>query len=218
MEQNSLEWHRARLGKVTSSNFHKLAGSRGLGKTGETYVHELAAGYIGVKVPEAYAKSMEWGSELEPDAREYYKLSMSEFLSVDLTIETEGFVQRKDMDAGFSPDGIVTGESGKLHGPLHYGLEIKCPYNPGNHVKHMRVNNAGDLLNVEPKHYWQICFSLWVSGWDYWHFVSYDPRFTGKQRMHIAKIVMPDGLADFIEERTREALDLRNQILNEIKN
>jgi len=210
MEQNSLEWHRARLGKVTSSNFHKLAGSRGLGKMGETYVHELAAGYIGVKVPEAYAKSMEWGNELEPDAREYYSLAM------DRRVETPGLITHKSLEAACSPDGRIVNTI--EDGGAYYGLEIKCPYNPGNHVKHMRVKSAGDLLNIEPKHYWQICFSLWVSGWDCWHFVSYDPRFTGRQRMHIAKIVMPDGLADFIEERTREALELRNKILNEIKN
>ena len=206
IEQRTKKWRQVRQGVITASNFHKLAGARGIGKMGESYVYELAAGMKEVEIPDVFAKAMEWGTDLEPDAFEYYKLILKE-QAPDMKAEKIGFCSHDKLPAGCSPDGIVY-ES--------HGVEIKCPYNPGNHIKHMMITDAASLLDMESKYYWQVMFSMWVTGMKLWHFVSYDPRFTGRDRMHIASIHLPDDIGEFIEERVTDAQKLLNTIMERI--
>lgn len=202
MEQGSKEWHKDRLGKITASNAHKIMGPRGLGKTGETYIYELVSGEMGVYMEDVTSAAMRWGSDLEADAREYYSIAFK------VEVEQKGFIHNgKNFECGFSPDGIVNDQIGQ---------EIKCPYNPGNHVKHLTINSAADLKELSKEYYWQIMFSMWCCGFKKWHFVSYDPRFTGSKRMHVVPIEADEKEFEIIEARVKEALELKHDILSRI--
>jgi len=203
MEQGSREWHVDRRGKITASNAHKIMGARRLGKTGETYIYELVSGEMGVDQEEVSSAAIRWGSELEDDAREYYSLAF------DVEVEQKGFIHHpENFECGFSPDGMVE--------TLGLGLEIKCPYNPGNHVKYLTIKNALDLKELKSEYYWQVMFSMWCSGLKKWHFVSYDPRFTGSKRMHAVLIEADENGFELINSSVNEALKLKQDILNKI--
>ena len=141
MEQRSKEWFAARAGLITASNFHKLAGARGLGKMGESYILELVSDALGAEKPEISSQAMQWGTDQEDDARIYYSLDANN------VVEEEGFIRHDSLDAGCSPDGKCMDKDLDT-----YGLEIKCPFNPGNHVSYMRIKDAGSLLKIESKY------------------------------------------------------------------
>lgn len=123
VEQRSPEWHEARIGVITGSNF-KLARQRI--KTGarkgeytdaaKTYAFKLAI------ERETWAKAetfdfetfaMKRGSELETEAKEEYRKITGH------TISECGIVLSDCGNFGVSPDALIDGCS--------KGLEIKCP-------------------------------------------------------------------------------------------
>lgn len=204
MIQGSNEWYKERLGKITASNAHKIMSPKGLGKTGETYVYSLVAGEMGAMQEKISSAAMWWGIEHEDDARAYYKIAFG----VE-ELEQVGFIHHPtNFECGFSADGMVENI---------LGAEIKCPYNPENHVKHLAVKNGSDLLTINKDYYWQCMFSMWCSDLEKWHFISYDPRFTGTYRMNAAVIERNKEHLDLIGERVDIALKLKHKIIKEIK-
>lgn len=156
VEQGSPEWLLSRLGKVTASNVSKLIGAQGKPSAqADGYINELISQRLTEELPETFKSSaMERGNELEDNARSMYELMTGE------TVEQCGFWLHDDLPVGFSPDGLI-GDSG--------GLEIKCPL-PNTHVAYMR---SGKLpAQYKP----QVMMSLWVSGRQWWDFMSYHPK------------------------------------------
>lgn len=153
MPQNSDEWFAVRLGKVTASNFSTVIGKPGVTRT--KYMLKLMA-EAGTGEREASYKNsaMEWGTETEPLARDYYEQVN------DCEVRQVGFVELNS-DVGVSPDGLV-GEDGLL--------EIKCPYS-STHVGYI----IADKLPATYKA--QVQGQLWVTGRKWCDFVSYDPRY-----------------------------------------
>ncbi|MBN9446550.1 MAG: YqaJ viral recombinase family protein [Bosea sp.] len=102
-DQNSADWHRARMGIPTASEFATvMAKGKGGGesKTRQTYLYKLAGEIITGQPMESYSNAhMERGHAMEQEARELY-----EFMT-DQTCERVGFIRsgRK----GASPDSLV---------------------------------------------------------------------------------------------------------------
>lgn len=172
-QQGSPEWYAARSGKATASCFGKaIAG--GQGKTRTAYMIQLIAERMTGEPQEGYSNAvMQRGSEIEPQAREYYELLN------DCPIRQVGFLER-DEHVGASPDGLVG---------LDGMVEIKCP----NSTTHIETILAG---KVPTKYKPQIQGQLWVSGYDWVDFVSYDPRV--HQKPYFCERVYRDE--DYIKE------------------
>lgn len=153
-EQRSDEWFQLRLGKVTASHF-STAISNGSGR--KTYMMKLLAERMtGIPHENYSAKWMDEGSELEPEAREYYKKVKG------VEVEQIGFVDIGDV--GSSPDGFV-GDEGMI--------EIKCPF-PSTHLGYI-------LKDTFPsEHKAQVQGQLWVCNRKWADFVSYDPRVSNR--------------------------------------
>ncbi len=153
MEQGSEEWFAVRLGKVTASNFSVAIGKPGVTRT--KYMYKLMA-EIGTKERESsYSNAaMEWGTETEPFARDYYEQIN------DCEVDQVGFVEYSE-GIGVSPDGLV-GNDGTL--------EIKCPYS-STHIGYV----IKDKLPATYKA--QVQGQLWATGRKWCDFVSYDPRY-----------------------------------------
>lgn len=153
MEQKSDEWFAIRLGKVTASVFSN-ATAGGAGKTRTTLMRKLIAERLTNLPEESYSNSaMDWGTETEQLAREYYAQIN------DCIVKEVGFVELS-ADVGASPDGLI-GENGLL--------EIKCP-NSSTHIGYL-------LDNKMPTTYMkQVQGQMWVTGRKWTDFVSYDPR------------------------------------------
>lgn len=155
--QGSPEWHAAKLGVASASNFSKIL-AKGQGKTRKAYMLRLAAEILSSEPQETYSNAaMERGIEIEPQAREYY-----EGLN-GVKVEQVGFCKLDD-NIGCSPDGLV-GTDG--------GIEIKCP-NTTTHITYI-------LADKLPSEYVaQVQGSLWVTDRKWWEFQSFDPRLKGR--------------------------------------
>lgn len=154
-EQGSQEWLQSRLGKPTASNFGKLITPTGKpSASADGYINELIAQKITGEIPEFYTNdAMARGTELEPHAKAAY-----EFI-YDVEVVEVGLCLHDTLECGASPDGLVNDDG---------GIEIKCPL-PHNHVAYLR---AGE---VPGKYMPQIQGCLWITGREWWDFMSYHP-------------------------------------------
>lgn len=199
-EQGSYEWLLARCGKITASNFHDVI-TRSKKKVGdefpylkarETYKEILVAEILtGQPAEEINAYAMRHGKEYEPLARATYEMKTgNDVLDVGLVLHP-GFEF-----IGASPDGLI-GEDG--------GIEIKCPKNSTIHL-----NTWANGL--PPEHVGQIQGGLFVTGRQWWDFVSFDPRIISENgRIYIQKIERDDKYIRHLESELvlfwKEVLD-----------
>jgi hypothetical protein len=179
--QRTPEWMEQRKYKFTSSCVHKLltepklkadkdAGE--LSATAKSYILEKIVQEIGGFLPEFTSKEMQWGIDNEDDAKLWYQTITGNKVADVQFCEVNEFY-------GGSPDSAVIdtmlspkGEEGFING----ALEIKCPYNSVNHLKHCLINSAEYFKAKHPEYYWQ-CLSHMVTLKVEWcDFVSYDPR------------------------------------------
>ena len=155
-EQGSPEWLASRLGRPSASMFSNLITTSGKpSSSAKKYIAEMVAERLTGRSKPFYSNDhMERGNFLEPEAREAY-----EFIT-DLEVVETGFILHDSEEFGFSPDGLVANDG---------GLEIKCP-SDGVH--------AGYLIDgkVPTKYYQQVQGCMWVTGRDWWDFMSYHPE------------------------------------------
>ena len=155
-EQGSPEWLASRLGRPSASNFGRLVtGSGKPSSSAESYINEMIAERLtGRSKPFYTNEHMERGNALEPEAREAY-----EFITDFEVVET-GFILHDSEEFGCSPDGLVAKQG---------GLEIKCP-SDSVHVSYLRAGK------VPSKYYQQVQGCLWITGREWWDFMSYHPE------------------------------------------
>ncbi len=203
--QGSEQWHKDRLGKVTASEFEKLlknpqakkdreAGK--FAKTAQTYMRELIAEVLtGEAKDTPTTKAMEWGHTQEPFAVKAYEARTG-------NVCTEvGFVDHPtESRVGGSPDRLV-GDDG--------GLEIKCPYNSGNHIGYL-------LDGVLPdEHEAQVQGSIWINKRKWWDFGSYDPRIADPNLgLFIVHVERDDDYIDHLRDRVGA---FRDQMIAKLK-
>jgi hypothetical protein len=156
--QGELEWYKLRAGKVTASEADALLNPQFRIKGGEgvhTYLcTKVAEGFGGV-LPAFHAHEPERARIIQDEARKWCAPESHERPT------SVGFCEGDDRRCGCSPDALI-GEDG--------GLELKCPQ-PTNHVRYL-------IDGVLPKDYAvQVHFNLYVTGRQWWKFVSYHRKF-----------------------------------------
>jgi putative phage-type endonuclease len=158
MQQGSDDWLQLRLGKITASRIKDVMSNGRNDKpsvTSKSYMVELVADILkGEPSPFYESKSMQWGTETEPQACAMYELKE------DVDVRHVAFIEANDF-LGVSPDGLV-GKDGML--------EIKCP-NTTTQIKRF-IDNVGLPSDYKP----QVQCQLWVSEREWCDFVSFDPR------------------------------------------
>jgi hypothetical protein len=117
VEQGSAEWYRLRLGKPTSSNFHKIVTPAGApSKQAVKYLYRLVAERLLHETMDDEIGFVKWvqnGKENEP-----YAVKQFQFAN-QIELEPGGFVTTNDGRIGASPDRIFKGHK--------ESLEIKSP-------------------------------------------------------------------------------------------
>jgi hypothetical protein len=109
----------------------------------------------GMASPGAYiSQAMQWGMDYEDEARAAYEMETGQ------TVTQVGFMERDEW-VGCSPDGLIG---------LNGYLEIKCP-NSDTHLRYLR-----EPTKLVEDYAWQVIGGLWISGREWAHIVSYDPR------------------------------------------
>lgn len=178
--QKSQEWHEIRKGKLTGSCIWKLMGEsrskyEALSDMAKTYILEKIAEKHGVEVQNTFTTpAMQWGNDYEPLARKWYSKIK------DVKVLDIGFIELPMYEkfAGGSPDGLVEYKN---------IIEIKCPYNPANHIKHILIE-LDDFKKEAKEYYWQMQFYMACLNVEYCDFISFDPRVNADWGLHIKKI------------------------------
>ncbi|MEZ5813459.1 MAG: YqaJ viral recombinase family protein [Alphaproteobacteria bacterium] len=128
IQQGSDEWHAARCGVVTASNFKAIL-TKGSGKTRANYMRRLAEEIMTGRVapPSFESKAMQRGNDLEPYARNAYQEKTGR------RVREVGIAYLDESKrVAASPDGLISDDG---------GLEIKCPL-PHTHEKYWQDGRA----------------------------------------------------------------------------
>jgi hypothetical protein len=170
-----------------------------------TYIEQKAAELLTnlpVNGPYEGITAMEWGVAQEPEA-------VAEF-EKRYNVKVEYFGKANPLFfpwgeyAGGSPDAMIDSTT---------GIEIKCPYNSGEHLRHLLLDSANELALDIPKYYWQCIANMLFTGAKHWIFLSYDPRFPiAEYQMKILDIPYH---SDHIEE-LKERIARAEQVLGDI--
>ncbi len=197
VEQGTEDWFKLRMGRITSSNFPLLMQkpkSGDFNNTQLTYLKERAVEILTGIRPESFTnKYMEWGTETEPLAREYYEL---ETFSL---VKEVGFYPFGE-NFGDSPDGIIEGVR---------ALEFKCPKST-THLDYLL-----DPSKLVKAYNWQCYGHMIATGLKECDLVSFDPRFTdNSKKMVMVNIKLEQEKADELMSR----LFVCNEKLTELVN
>lgn len=171
------EWEKSRGGKLTSSEIHCLLvdgkGEGVLGVDAMTYLIGQCAELLTGGSYDFSNHATDWGNEYEPIAAQRIKELYPNFIHYGKT-----FFEFTKWSGG-SPDGVLFSDE------LNFAAEIKCPENPGQHIKYCRLKTQADLAKEYKKHYAQAQCNMMIladankiprnkmDG----KFVSYSPHF-----------------------------------------
>ena len=189
MQQGSLEWFEARLGKVTASRIGDLATRTrtGWAASRAAYLNQLVGERLtGVSADAYVSPAMQWGIEHEAEARRAYQFRQ------DVEVSEVGFIEHPLLSmSGASPDGYVVAD----------GLvEIKCP-NTATHIGCL-IDNA-----VPDRHQLQMLRQLACTGRNWCDYVSYDPRLPEALRLWVQRVDRDDTRVGELEAMVAEFLE-----------
>ncbi len=155
VEQRSPEWHNAKIGKPSASNFDMIVMSDGKpSKSRQKYLYQLAGEKLSNSKPDTYQSfAMKEGTIREAEARKTF-----EFI-YGVEVKQVGVVYPDELKKYLcSPDGLME----------EAGYEVKCP------LIHTHV---GYLLSgkLPVEYVQQVQGGMLVTGFNSWFFMSYYP-------------------------------------------
>lgn len=156
IQQGSQQWLQMKLGVISASNVHAVLAKKGT-QTRENYLLDLVSQIATRQSESIDGQALRWGKENEDGARSAYEIVTQR------TVDQVSFVYGKDKRIGASPDGIIRDQS--------IGCEFKSPWNSRNHAAFLVSDK------VKKEYIYQVQFCMYVTGFDYWDFCSYDKRF-----------------------------------------
>lgn len=204
--QGTPEWIMARLGVVTASCFGDVVtGSTCKPAAGQkAYAYRLAAEAITGEPLDAY-KSLEMfmGNSLENEARAAYQL-----LTGNQVDQVGMIFMDENRRVGASPDGLIT--SPYIDYPPRGGVEIK---NVNGNTQVEYLYNGGIPAKYRP----QVYGSLYVSGLEWWDFISCSPGLPP----HLVRVENTDkdylAYADALSENLPKFLAMLDDIIERCK-
>ena len=169
IEQGTEEWRQQRCGLATASAFADIL-AKGKGDTRAAYMRRLVAERLIGRPLETFKNAhMDRGHEQEPLARAAYEIETGH------VVEASGFVRHPRLMAGCSPDGLVD---------MDGGTEIKSVI--------PTVQIATILAGYYPlEHKPQIQGNLWITGRQWWDFISYCPDLPEHLQLYVYRVT-PD--------------------------
>jgi len=195
VEQNTEEWFALKLGRPSASNADKIVTMDGKpSKQREGYMNELVAEIIrGARYDNGYSNpEMQIGNERQEESKKLYEL-MHE---CEVTPGGVCFPdERKRLIC--SPDGLILGS---------HGLEMKNPM-PKTQVAYLRKNE------LPSEYFQQVQFSLLVTGFERWDFMSYCPGLNPL----ILQVRRDEKFLDSLKGELERFCDELDQIVKELR-
>jgi hypothetical protein len=155
------------------------------GDTALTYAKEVALGRFGVYKPEINAASLEHGKRFEPEARAAYEAKTG----LQFPAENFRLVSNQYPFIAGECDGNIYGKG------RAWGGEIKCPFNPLNHLENLQGDGQVETYQWQTAGY---C-APWMYGWEGYTFVSYHPYFPGDGNLAIKDFERNESLEKELE-------------------
>lgn len=193
-------WRKKRIGKFTASEIWKLMGEprskeakeRGdLSDTAKTYILDRLAERLTGMSKDFVNDATVWGIEKEDMARTIYQRMTA------LRVTETDFIEYSSM-AGGTPDGLV-GDMGLI--------EIKCPWNTTEHLKHcLLIKDDLSLKKNFPAYYWQMMSNILFTGRQWCDFISFDPRIERSEGIFIFRLEANDEDMQVIETMIQRAV------------
>lgn len=167
MLQGTPEWFQARCGFVTASCYSDVQ-AKGEGKVRMKYMRRIVEERLTGKPAEGGFSNIhtERGNAQEPFARLEYEAATGNL------VEQVGFIRHPTLMAGASPDGLIDHDGGG---------EFKCV------IPSVQMETI-DRGKYPASHKAQIMGNLWITGRQWWDFVSYSPTLPGKLRLYIYRV------------------------------
>lgn len=209
IEHKSDDWFRARSGKFTPSELHRLmtepkSKTEVLSVGAITYVKEKVTETLIDRLPDEMDfknAATAWGNSYEDEA-----ISLFADL-VDMEIIKPGFIER-DENFGGTPDGIAIDNS--------FGIEVKCPYNPSIHLDNLFLDSV-EFKKARKEYYYQIQGYAILTGIMDWYFISYDPRQQEPFKLRHLKIEKDEIDVALINKKLQIASDYKQKLINNLK-
>ena len=219
--QHSVDWYKNRLGHFTGSQVGRLM-KRGRGKDAEwsadalTYIKEVVAERLInptiIEIPDLFdeyldfsvatSKMMAWGNDNEDKALGAYCSLTKRKVTKCGALPNEQLGVLWD-----SPDGLLLENDGVV--------EVKCPA-PKAHTEYiLNVNSAEELLEVDPKYYWQVITHLANTGASFCNWMSYCPFL--KPSLHIVTIERNEDAIAQLLERVAKAEQIASAMVEKAK-
>lgn len=168
--QGSMEWKKARAGRVTASRIVDIVAKTksGASASRENYMAQLVCERLTGEPSECFVnEAMRWGTEKEPEAKSMYGF----ITSVD--VYPVGMVSHPNIAmASASPDGLV-GDVGLI--------EVKAP---------QTSTHIATLLGkpIDKKYMMQMHWQMACTGRQWCDFVSFDPRLPPEMQIEIRRV------------------------------
>lgn len=166
--QGTEEWHKDRCGRATSSHFSDVM-AKGEGTTRLKYLRRVVEERLtGEPAEGGYTNShMDRGKQQEPLARLEYEAATGNL------VELVGFIKHPTLLAGASPDGLIDHNGGS---------EFKCV------IPTVQIETI-ERGKYPSCHKAQIMGNLWITGREWWDFISYSPKLPQKKlRLYIHRV------------------------------
>lgn len=212
IDQRSEEWFAERAGKITASQMHTvmLERDRTPFKSGPRkgqdkpppkaltdYAFQLAAERLtGKPRKQANGKALAWGRDVEPAAVAAYQAETGVIVTLC------GFCQHPTHSfIGASPDFLVDDDGGG---------EVKSPESSEVHLETLLVGLPGEHIE-------QIQGGLWVTGRQWWDFVSYHPDFPADLRLYIQRVPRDEAFIAGLESACLKLETDVQAILNQLQ-
>lgn len=185
--QGSEAWFLDRCGHATASCFSDVL-AKGQGKTRAAYLRKIVTERLTGKPSESYSNGhMLRGKMQEPLAKLAYESFTGE------PIEEAGFIKHPLIMAGCSPDGLL-GKNG--------GGEFKCV---------IPTVQLETILGGEypSEHKAQVQGCLWITGREWWDFVSFSPDMPEHLRLYIYRVHRDES---YIANLEREVIKFLEEV------
>ena len=186
--QTTDEWKVARRGNLGASRVaDAIAKTKsGYAASRQNLMAELIVERITGTSQETFTSAaMQWGLDVEPDARAAYSFR------TDNEVTETGFIMHPTIAmTGASPDGLIMDDG---------LIEIKCP-NTATHIDTLLTNT------IPGRYVTQMNWQMACTGRKWCDYVSYDPRMPASHSLFIKRVHLVPTVIASLEDDVREFL------------
>lgn len=215
IEIYSDQWHKYRVGRLTSSQMFCIMGEDGIGKGGMTYLYQKAGEALtGVSNDKEldFDEDLDWGKLYEPEAT----IEFGKYLGVNFLV-TQKLISDPESRFSTTPDAIV------VHGECfidkdEYNVssaEGKCPRTYAGFIQLFLCETPADLYRISKKYYWQTIDQMHQTGSAVGYFYVYHPLFPPGSNLNIITFKKMELWEHFklLVQRKKQAIEILDELL-----